>query len=115
MSHEIRTPLNAITGFSNLLTTEKDLSEEEKQEFISIINDNTDLLLKLVNDVLELSRIESGNMSFNYREESRPFFAQQYLQHPSTDYFITLKIYQGVSRRRCICTHRQYAYDTGHH
>ena len=67
MSHEIRTPLNAITGFSNLLTTEKDLSEEEKQEFISIINDNTDLLLKLVNDVLELSRIESGNMSFNYR------------------------------------------------
>lgn len=65
MSHEIRTPLNAITGFSNLLTTEKDLSEEEKQEFISIINDNTDLLLKLVNDVLELSRIESGNMSFN--------------------------------------------------
>ena len=48
----------------------KDLSEEEKQEFISIINDNTDLLLKLVNDVLELSRIESGNMSFNYREES---------------------------------------------
>ena len=63
MSHEIRTPLNAITGFSNLLTTEKDLSEEEKQEFISIINDNTDLLLKLVNDVLELSRIESGNMS----------------------------------------------------
>ena len=70
MSHEIRTPLNAITGFSNLLTTEKDLSEEEKQEFISIINDNTDLLLNLVNDVLELSRIESGNMSFNYREES---------------------------------------------
>ena len=70
MSHEIRTPLNAITGFSNLLTTEKDLSEEEKQEFISIINDNTDLLLKLVNDVLELSRSESGNMSFNYREES---------------------------------------------
>ena len=62
ISHEIRTPLNAITGFSNLLTTEKDLSEEEKQEFISIINDNTDLLLKLVNDVLELSRIESGYM-----------------------------------------------------
>jgi len=70
MSHEIRTPLNAITGFSNLLTTEKDLSEEERQEFVSIINDNTDLLLKLVNDVLELSRIESGNMSFSYREES---------------------------------------------
>lgn len=115
MSHEIRTPLNAITGFSNLLTTEKDLSEEEKQEFISIINDNTDLLLKLVNDVLELSRIESGNMSFNYREESvRSLLNSIYNTH-HIDYFITLKIYQGVSRRRCICTHRQYAYDTGHH
>lgn len=85
MSHEIRTPLNAITGFSNLLTTEKDLSEEEKQEFISIINDNTDLLLKLVNDVLELSRIESGNMSFNYREESvRSLLNSIYNTHQQT-------------------------------
>lgn len=70
MSHEIRTPLNAIAGFSNLLTTEKDISEEEKQEFVTIINNNTNLLLKLVNDVLELSRIESGNMSFSHKEES---------------------------------------------
>lgn len=65
MSHEIRTPLNAIVGFSNLLTTEKNISEEEKKEFASIIDNNTRLLLKLVNDVLELSRIESGNMSFH--------------------------------------------------
>ena len=59
MSHEIRTPLNAIVGFSNLRTTEKNISEEEKKEFASIIDNNTRLLLKLVNDVLELSRIES--------------------------------------------------------
>ena len=52
MSHEIRTPLNAIVGFSNLLTTEKNISEEEKKEFASIIDNNTRLLLKLVNDVL---------------------------------------------------------------
>ena len=70
MSHEIRTPLNAIVGFSNMLTSDPELSEEEKQEFNTIINTNTDLLLKLVNDVLELSRIESGSLSFHIKEES---------------------------------------------
>lgn len=64
MSHEIRTPLNAIVGFSNLLANENELSEEEKAEFIKIINKNCDLLLKLINDILEISRIESGNMTF---------------------------------------------------
>ena len=64
MSHEIRTPLNAIVGFSNILTNEKELSEEEKVQFISIINKNCDLLLKLINDILEISRLESGNMTF---------------------------------------------------
>lgn len=66
MSHEIRTPLNAIVGFSNILTSEEDLSVEEKQEFIDTINKNSELLLKLINDILELSRIESGYMSFKY-------------------------------------------------
>ena len=80
MSHEIRTPLNAIVGFSNLLTTEKEISEEEKQEFASIIDNNTKLLLKLVNDVLELSRIESGNMSFNYEECSAHQFIETVYQ-----------------------------------
>ena len=68
MSHEIRTPLNAIAGFSNLLISEKDLSEEEKQEFVKIIDNNTNILLKLVGDVLELSRLESGNMNFNLQK-----------------------------------------------
>lgn len=93
MSHEIRTPLNAIAGFSNLLTTEKDLSDEEKQEFVAIINNNTSLLLKLVNDVLELSRIESGNMSFSYNDENlRTLLESIYQTHqllvPSTLEFI---------------------------
>lgn len=80
MSHEIRTPLNAIVGFSNLLTTEKNISEEEKKEFASIIDNNTRLLLKLVNDVLELSRIESGNMSFHCEDCSAHHFAETVYQ-----------------------------------
>lgn len=64
MSHEIRTPLNAIVGFSDMLVNEPDFSNEERKEFADIINTNTKLLLKLVDDVLELSRIESGNLSF---------------------------------------------------
>ena len=64
MSHEIRTPLNAIVGFSDMLANEPEFSDEERQEFVDIINTNTKLLLKLVGDVLELSRIESGNLSF---------------------------------------------------
>ena len=70
MSHEIRTPLNAIVGFSDMLANEPEFSNEEQQEFVDIINTNTKLLLKLVGDVLELSRIESGNLSFTFQRES---------------------------------------------
>lgn len=70
MSHEIRTPLNAIVGFSDMLANEPEFSNEERQEFVDIINTNTKLLLKLVGDVLELSRIELGNLSFTFQRES---------------------------------------------
>ena len=70
MSHEIRTPLNAIVGFSDMLANEPEFSDEERQEFVDIINTNTKLLLKLVGDVLELSRIESGNLLFTFQRES---------------------------------------------
>lgn len=70
MSHEIRTPLNAIVGFSDMLANEPEFFDEERQEFVDIINTNTKLLLKLVGDVLELSRIESGNLSFIFQRES---------------------------------------------
>lgn len=70
MSHEIRTPLNAIVGFSDMLANEPEFSNEERQEFVDIINTNTKLLLKLVGDALELSRIESGNLSFTFQRES---------------------------------------------
>ena len=63
MSHEIRTPLNAIVGFSELLqnTDEK----EEREKYINIINQNNDSLLRLVGDILDLSKIESGLMEFH--------------------------------------------------
>ncbi|MDD4820486.1 MAG: HAMP domain-containing sensor histidine kinase [Flavobacteriales bacterium] len=64
MSHEIRTPLNAIVGFSNLLIQE-DVSKEEKEQFGNIITENNNLLLKLINDVLDLSRIESNRIVIN--------------------------------------------------
>lgn len=67
MSHEIRTPLNAIVGFSNIIGSEEsELDPEEKKEFLKLINTNCDLLLKLISDILDLSRIESGKMDFVY-------------------------------------------------
>ena len=63
MSHEIRTPLNAIIGFSDLLLQpDADFTEEDKKLFAGTIHTNNDLLLKLINDILDVSRIESGQM-----------------------------------------------------
>ncbi len=66
MSHEIRTPLNAIIGFSELLMSSTDA--EEKEEFMKIIATNNDLLLKLINDILDLSKIEAGAVELAYEE-----------------------------------------------
>ena len=68
MSHEIRTPLNAIVGFSTILAADEELDKEEKEDYIQAINHNNELLLKLINDILELSRLKSGNMIFKYEE-----------------------------------------------
>ena len=66
MSHEIRTPLNAIVGFSDLLMVTEE--QEEKEEFIQIINANNELLLKLINDILDLSKIEAGSVELKYED-----------------------------------------------
>lgn len=62
MSHEIRTPLNAIVGFSGLLSMTD--NPEERDEYINIINSNNDLLLQLINDILDLAKIEAGTLEF---------------------------------------------------
>ena len=72
MTHEIRTPLNAIVGFSDLLGVEEDL--ELRQNYISLIKMNNDLLLSIVNDVLDISRIESDMMTFTYMDVYLPSF-----------------------------------------
>lgn len=62
MSHEIRTPLNAIVGFASLLVESDD--KEERQEYVNIMQENTDLLLQLISDILDLSKIEAGTLDF---------------------------------------------------
>lgn len=69
MSHEIRTPLNAIVGFSEVLIS-SELSEEERSDYCEIIKKNSDSLLVLINDILDLSRIESGHIKMTLQKEN---------------------------------------------
>ena len=65
MSHEIRTPLNAIVGFAGLLVN---ASESERNSYVEIIKGNTNMLLQLVNDILDMSKIEAGTLEFIYSD-----------------------------------------------
>lgn len=64
MSHEIRTPLNAIVGFSDVLTNDPSLSEEDRQQINNIIAQNSQMLLSLVNEILDVSRLEAGKTKY---------------------------------------------------
>lgn len=66
MSHEIRTPLNAIVGFSKLMAETEDITE--RKQYSEIVDKNTDLLLQLINDILDLSKIEAGMLEFSEKE-----------------------------------------------
>ncbi len=98
MSHEIRTPLNAIVGFTNLLIAEgaDEIEPEEKATMLEIINTNNELLLKLVNDVLEISRLDSGNLSFDIKEcditkiVKEIYMTYQTLIQPSLNFLLEL-------------------------
>ena len=68
MSHEIRTPLNAIVGFSSLMQSEE-LSQEERAEYCAIVVNNSEMLLTLLNDILDISSLECGKIKFNYASE----------------------------------------------
>lgn len=66
MSHEIRTPLNAIVGFSELISEAE--TAEEKQEYLTIIQNSNAMLLQLINDILDLSKIEAGTLEFSFAD-----------------------------------------------
>ena len=68
MSHEIHTPLNAIVGFSSLMQSEE-LSQEERAEYCDIVVNNSEMLLTLLNDILDISSLECGKIRFNYASE----------------------------------------------
>ncbi len=102
MSHEIRTPLNAIVGFSDLLSDTSDFSQDEISNFIHTINRNCGLLLALINDILDLSRIESGTMDFQFTSHSIPLllkevYASQLLNMPP-DVKLVLDMPEGVKK-----------------
>ena len=69
ISHEIRTPLNSVVGFSNLLMM-NDISSEQKKEYIELINSNSEKLLQIIGDIIDLSRLESSQMEISYEETS---------------------------------------------
>lgn len=67
MSHEIRTPLNAIVGFSRMLCS-GDMTERDKLEMVKIVETNNELLLQLINDILDLSKLEAGTLEFREKD-----------------------------------------------
>ena len=88
MSHEIRTPLNAIVGFSNLLAETEDI--ESRQQYISIIQENNDLLLQLISDILDLSKIEAGTLEIVYGDVDVNLLCQEIVRS------LSLKTAKGV-------------------
>lgn len=82
ISHELRTPLNAIIGFTNLLVGgEISADSEEGKEYVELINKNCDYLLSLVSDILDLSRIETGAMEYNFTLFSLGQFLSDFYQN----------------------------------
>lgn len=79
ISHEVRTPLNAIVGFSELLLDDTH-TEDEKKEFAAIVNNSSELLLNLVNDVLDLARLESGRSQFLFKQTDLVVCCQKALE-----------------------------------
>ena len=76
MSHEIRTPMNGIVGFSQLMRTKK-LTEDQQMKFIKIINNSSMQLLRIVNDIIDVSKIEIGKVDLNYQESNINFLLNE--------------------------------------
>lgn len=65
MSHEIRTPLNSILGFTGLITESTNVNEEERLQYLNIINNSADSLIQIINDIIDISSLETGQMKIN--------------------------------------------------
>ncbi|TLX75360.1 hypothetical protein E9993_10720 [Labilibacter sediminis] len=78
LSHEIRTPMNAIIGFSSLLQT-NEFPEEQKKEFLKVIGQSSESLLVLINDIIDISRIETGNISIVKQDVNIPILVKETL------------------------------------
>lgn len=79
ISHEIRTPLNSVVGFSNLLLMD-DISKEQKGEYIDLINSNSEKLLQIIGDIIDLSRLESSQIEISYDETSIDIVIEEVLK-----------------------------------
>lgn len=77
MSHEIRTPLNAIVGFSQLMGDEN-CTTEEKAKFADVISQNSDMLLTLISDIIDISRLDTGKMNFVYKKIPLKEFVERF-------------------------------------
>ena len=116
MSHEIRTPLNAIIGFANLVTCDDvPFSETERQEYSRLISANGDQLLRLISDILDLSKIESNTMEFCFGDQSlhtllSDIYQSQLLTMPPTGRPFEARTPAG----RHDDPHRRVAAQTGH-
>lgn len=79
MSHEIRTPLNAIVGFAGLLVESED--KEEREKYIEIMQENTELLLQLISDILDLSKIEAGTLEYSLNDLNIKDFCEDIIRN----------------------------------
>ena len=105
MSHEIRTPLNAITGFAEVMGSAN--TEEEKTQYQEIIKMNADLLMQLVNDILDMSKIESSKIQI----ESRPFSMDNLLRQLSNIFLVMAEERKIKLQFKCCFTHKNFVGD----
>ena len=101
MSHEIRTPLNAIVGFSDLLKDEN--YEADKEMFINIIETNSNLLLRLINDILDLSKMEAGSMDLKIEDfDAVELFNQEFKTFCNNNNNPNVEFFSETNLKRCI-------------
>ena len=114
ISHEIRTPMNSIVGFSELLKDKK-ISESEKEQYLEMISKSSDQLLNIVNEVLDISLIETGNLSVNLkRVQLNNLMKEIYLSYkPLINNDISFTVSTGLSDSIKSDPHRCHKNQTG--